>query len=64
MKIRAVFFERFYRCDQSRSQEGCGLGLSFSRAVVHAHGGKITLASKPNNGSTFTLSIPSKANSH
>ena len=33
-------FERFYRCDQSRSQVGIGLGLSLARAIARAHGGE------------------------
>ena len=51
-------FERFYRCDQSRSQEGIGLGLSLARAIARAHGGDITAASSPNQGSTFTITLP------
>jgi heavy metal sensor kinase len=51
-------FERFYRCDQSRSHDGCGLGLSFSRAVARAHGGDITLQSVPMKQSVFTVIIP------
>jgi heavy metal sensor kinase len=51
-------FERFYRCDQSRSQAGIGLGLSLSRAIARAHGGDIAAESIPNQGSTFTVSLP------
>jgi len=51
-------FERFYRSDQSRSEPGTGLGLSLARAVAHAHGGDITVSSKLNQGSTFTVSLP------
>jgi len=51
-------FQRFFRCDQSRSQEGCGLGLSFARAVARTHGGDIDLASTPSEGSTFTIILP------
>jgi heavy metal sensor kinase len=51
-------FERFYRCDPSRSQTGTGLGLSFARAVARAHGGEITVTSVPNEGSTFTVTLP------
>jgi heavy metal sensor kinase len=50
-------FERFYRCDPSRSQAGTGLGLSFARAVARAHNGDITVTSTPNKGSTFTAII-------
>jgi heavy metal sensor kinase len=51
-------FERFYRCDQSRSQSGIGLGLSLARAIARAHGGDISVVSMPNQGSTFTVDLP------
>ena len=51
-------FERFYRCDPSRSQTGTGLGLSFARAVARAHNGDITVDSTLDKGSTFTVIIP------
>ena len=51
-------FDRFFRCDHSRAQEGCGLGLSFARAVACAHGGDITLVSEPPQGSTFIINLP------
>jgi heavy metal sensor kinase len=53
-------FERFYRCDPSRSLPGTGLGLSFARAIARAHGGEITVASDVNRGSTFTVELPEK----
>jgi len=51
-------FERFYRCDQSRSEPGTGLGLSLARALARAHNGDITVTSTPGQGSTFTLILP------
>ena len=50
-------FERFYRGDKSRSTPGNGLGLSFAQAIVRAHGGKITVASSPGKGSSFTMTL-------
>ena len=51
-------FRRFYRCDRSRSKEGCGLGLAFARAVARQMGGDITLTSVPQQGSTFVVTLP------
>ena len=51
-------FERFYRCDQSRSEPGTGLGLSLARALARAHQGDITVTSTLGQGSTFTLILP------
>jgi heavy metal sensor kinase len=51
-------FERYYRCDQSRSLPGTGLGLSLARAIARAHSGDITVASIPGLGSTFTVTLP------
>jgi heavy metal sensor kinase len=51
-------FERFYRCDRSRSQPGTGLGLSLARAIARAHGGDITVTSALDRGSTFTITLP------
>jgi signal transduction histidine kinase len=51
-------FERFYRCDRSRSLEGIGLGLSLARAITRAHGGDIMAFSQPNEGSTFRVILP------
>lgn len=51
-------FDRFFRCDASRTGNGNGLGLSFSRAVVTAHGGDINLVSEPGKGSVFSITLP------
>lgn len=57
----ARIFDRSYRCDASRSESGFGLGLSLARAIARSHGGDITVASIPDEGSTFTVTLP---NSH
>jgi two-component system sensor histidine kinase SenX3 len=53
-------FERFYRVDPSRSRDtgGTGLGLSIVKHAANNHGGEVKVFSRPNLGSTFTLSIP------
>lgn len=50
-------FQRFYRCDQSRSQPGSGLGLSLALAFVKSHGGDLSVVSRLGHGSTFTVSL-------
>jgi len=52
---------RLYRGDKSRSQRGLGLGLSLVKAVVEAHGGKVTVSSPANGGSEFTVRLPKQA---
>jgi signal transduction histidine kinase len=51
-------FERFFRCDPSRSTTGAGLGLSLANAIAQAHQGKITVKSEAGKGSTFMVSLP------
>lgn len=53
-------FDQFYQADQklSRSNEGCGLGLSIVRHIVNLHGGTIDVDSKLGAGSTFTVHLP------
>jgi len=53
-------FERFWRADQSRARHsgGSGLGLSISKRLVEAHGGKMWVQTALNQGSTFGFSLP------
>jgi heavy metal sensor kinase len=51
-------FNRFYRCDSSRTLQGVGLGLSLAKAIIQAHHGEITLSSEPGKGSIFTFILP------
>ena len=55
-----LVFERFWRADGSRSYYagGSGLGLAITKAIVHNHGGIISVTSQLNVGSCFTVSLP------
>ncbi|RKH49326.1 response regulator [Corallococcus sp. AB050B] len=55
---RARIFERFERAVPGRNYGGLGLGLWIARQVVEAHGGRITVDSKPGLGSTFVVELP------
>lgn len=52
--------ERFYRVDKNRSrnQGGTGLGLSIVKHITNRHNGKLSIKSKVDKGSTFTISLP------
>jgi len=55
-------FESFYRVEPSRAQRdgarGTGLGLAIVRGFVEAHGGKISVRSHQDHGTTFYFTLP------
>lgn len=52
-------FDRFYKADRGRDQSGAGLGLAIAKAVVEAHGGRMTAVSAGiGQGSTFSFALP------
>ena len=56
-KIFEDFYSLSLKKDRYRSN---GLGLSICRAIVEAHGGKITASNNDIGGATFTFNIPNK----
>jgi two-component system phosphate regulon sensor histidine kinase PhoR len=55
--------ERFYRVDvaESREQGGTGLGLALVKHILNRHRGRLSIASTPGAGATFTAHVPALA---
>jgi signal transduction histidine kinase len=51
-------FEEFTQVGPGATQEGTGLGLALTRRLVELHHGRLTVASEPGAGSTFTVWLP------
>jgi signal transduction histidine kinase len=58
--FRDRIFEKFQRLENRKTVPGAnrGLGLTFCRLAVEAHGGRIWVESEPGRGSTFYFAIP------
>jgi two-component system sensor histidine kinase KdpD len=59
---REKVFQRFYRCSGSiRTISGTGIGLSVVRRIAEAHQGRVWVDSDVENGTTFSITLPSLA---
>ena len=51
-------WQRFYRCDASRAEDGTGLGLSLVREIALVHRARAEVVSEPGQGSDFRIVLP------
>lgn len=56
--VLPMIFEPYFSTKDRGSQRGMGLGLALCQAVILAHGGKISVESKPGEGATFVIHLP------
>ncbi len=54
-------FDRFYRGNGTRAEQGSGIGLAIVADLVRVNGGHIDLSSTPGEGTTVTLTLPLNA---
>lgn len=59
-KYQRFIFEKFYRVSEkdTHNYKGLGLGLYYTKQIITAHGGSISVKSEANKGSVFTIKIP------
>jgi two-component system sensor histidine kinase/response regulator len=53
-----LLFEKYWRAEHTKPQEGAGLGLFIVKALVEAHSGRVEVASTPGVGTCFSVFLP------
>ena len=56
--LEEKLFEKFYQTRNEAAQSGVGLGLAICRAIMEAHGGRISARNRPEGGAAFELELP------
>ena len=59
-RLHDKIFQIFERGEQTESSEGSGIGLAVCKKIVERHGGRISVASEPGKGSTFSFTLPAR----
>ena len=57
-ELRSLIFEKYGQASNPKARRGTGLGLTFCKLAVEAHGGQIGLRDTPGGGSTFWAALP------
>ena len=55
---QALIFERYRQTKTGEQKEGAGLGLAIVKKIIELHNSSIKVFSKPNEGATFSFSLP------